>query len=51
MSVYNVGISCVGSGVGQSVINSCRISRLPIRTIGLGTNPFAFGLYDCDAYD
>lgn len=50
-SNYNIGISCIGSGIGQSVINSLRLSRLPIKTIGLGTNPFAYGLYDCDAYD
>jgi nucleoside-diphosphate-sugar epimerase/biotin carboxylase len=47
---YRVGISCIGSGVGQSVINSCRLSRLPIKTIGLGTNPMAYGLYECDEY-
>ncbi|MDP4289956.1 MAG: NAD-dependent epimerase/dehydratase family protein [Bacteroidota bacterium] len=48
---YKIGISCIGSGVGQSVINSLRLSRLPITTIGLGTNPFAYGAYDCDEYD
>ncbi len=48
---FNIGISCIGSGVGQSVINSLNLSRLPIRKIGLGTNPFAYGAYDCDAYD
>ncbi len=48
---FTIGISCIGSGVGQSVINSLKHSRLPFRTIGLGTNPFAFGAYDCDAYD
>lgn len=48
---YTIAISCIGSGVGQSVINSLRLSGLPIRTIGLGTNPFAYGAYDCDAYD
>jgi len=48
---YNVGISCIGSGVGQSIINSLRLTRLPIKTIGLGTNPFAYGSYDCDIYD
>ncbi|WP_319591536.1 NAD-dependent epimerase/dehydratase family protein [uncultured Draconibacterium sp.] len=51
MKKYIIGISCIGSGVGQSVINSLRLSRLPIRTIGFGTNPFAYGAYDCDAYD
>lgn len=48
---YVVGISCIGSGVGQSVINSCRLSRLPLYTLGLGTNPFAYGAYDCDIFD
>lgn len=48
---YNIGISCIGSGVGQSVINSLRMSSLPIRTVGFGTNPFAYGAYDCDASD
>ena len=51
MKKYIIAISCIGSGVGQSVVNSCRVSRLPIKTIGLGTNPFAYGAYDCDEYD
>ncbi|WP_321369251.1 NAD-dependent epimerase/dehydratase family protein [uncultured Draconibacterium sp.] len=51
MKKYKIGISCIGSGVGQSVINSLRLSRLPVETIGFGSNPFAFGEYDCDAYD
>jgi len=46
-----IGVSCIGSGVGQSVISSLRLSRLPIRTVGLGYNPFAYGAYDCDSYD
>ena len=48
---YVIGISCIGSGVGQSVISSCRLSTLPLYTIGLGSNAFAFGAYECDAYD
>ena len=48
---YKIGISCIGSGIGQSVINSLNLSRLPLKTIGFGTNPFAYGAYDCDAYD
>ncbi len=47
---FNIAISCIGSGVGQSVINSCRLSKLPLKTIGFGTNPLAYGLYDCDSY-
>lgn len=49
--VYTIGISCIGSGVGQSVITSCRLSSLPLKTVGFGTNPFAFGAYECDAFD
>ncbi|HKK87616.1 MAG TPA: NAD-dependent epimerase/dehydratase family protein [Saprospiraceae bacterium] len=48
---HTIAISCIGSGVGQSVINSLRLTSLPIRTVGLGTNPFAYGAYDCDVYD
>lgn len=49
-TIYTVGISCIGSGVGQSVINSCRLASMPIKTVGLGTNPLAYGLYECDEY-
>ena len=48
---YRIAVSCVGSGVGQSIINSCRLSNLPLYTVGLGTNPFAYGAYDCDSMD
>ncbi len=48
---YCVAVMSIGSGVGQSVITSCNLSKLPITTIGLGMNPFAFGAYDCDAMD
>lgn len=47
---YTIGISCIGSGVGQAVINSCRLSGLSLRTVGLGTNPMAYGLYESDDY-
>lgn len=50
-SGYSIAISCVGSGIGQSVIDSCRLSGLPLRTVGLGMNPFAFGAWDCDEID
>lgn len=51
MKEHTIAISCIGSGVGQSVINSLRLSMLPLKTLGLGTNPFAYGAYDCDVYD
>ena len=46
----NIGISSIGSGVGQSVVNSIRLSNLPIKTFGFGTNPLAYGLYECDVF-
>ena len=48
---YCIAVMSVGSGVGQSVINSCKLSQLPLHTVGLGMNPFAYGAYDCDAMD
>ncbi|MEI7675357.1 MAG: NAD-dependent epimerase/dehydratase family protein [Bacteroidales bacterium] len=48
---YCIAIMSVGSGVGQSVITSCNLSKLPIHTIGFGMNPFAFGAFDCDEMD
>lgn len=46
-----IAISCIGSGVGQSVINSLKHANFPFFTLGLGTNPYAFGAYECDKYD
>jgi nucleoside-diphosphate-sugar epimerase/carbamoylphosphate synthase large subunit len=46
-----VGVTCIGSGVGQSIAHSCRLSRLPLQTYGLGTNPLAYGAFDCDHAD
>lgn len=47
-TTYNIGITSIGSGVGQSAVNSCRFSDLPFRLIGMGANPMAFGAFDCD---
>lgn len=49
--IIRVGITSIGSGVGQSIINSCRLSEMPLYTVGFGSNPMAFGAYDCDAID
>lgn len=38
-----VEILSVGSGIGQSVIESLRLSNFNFHTIGLGNNPLAFG--------
>ena len=48
MKSINIAISCAGSGIAQSVIDSCKLSHLPLRLFGLDCNPMAFGLYDCD---
>lgn len=48
MSSVTIGISCIGSGVGQSVINSLNLSEIPTKKIGFGTNPYAFGAFECD---
>ena len=48
---YCIAIMSIGSGVGQSVVTSCNLSKLPIKTIGLGMNPMAFGAYECDVMD
>ncbi|WKY43256.1 NAD-dependent epimerase/dehydratase family protein [Eubacteriaceae bacterium ES2] len=48
---YCIAIMSVGSGVGQSVITSCNLSKLPLFTVGFDINPFAFGAYDCDAFE
>ena len=42
-----VGILSVGSGVGQSVIESLRLSNFNFHTIGLGNNPLEIGRASC----
>jgi nucleoside-diphosphate-sugar epimerase/carbamoylphosphate synthase large subunit len=48
---YTAAISCIGSGIGQSIIHSLRLSPLPIKTVGFGNNAFANGAYDCDLHE
>lgn len=43
-----IGITSIGSGVGQSVADACRLSGLPMQLVGMGYTPFAFGGFDCD---
>ena len=50
MNPLKVAISCVGSGIGQSVVESLKLSSLPIHTLGLDCNPLAFGLYETDSF-
>jgi carbamoyl-phosphate synthase large subunit len=44
---YNIAVTAVGGGVGQSVLRALRLSSLPIRTIGFDANPWSAGLYTC----
>lgn len=48
--LIRLAVSCVGSGIGQSIVNSCRLSALPIEIIGFDVNPMAYGIHDCDVY-
>lgn len=45
-----IGICSIGSGVGQSVVDSCKFFREKVSLIGLGNNPLAYGAFDCDSY-
>jgi nucleoside-diphosphate-sugar epimerase/carbamoylphosphate synthase large subunit len=45
----HVAVTSVGSGIGQSIVQSCRLSNLPFYVVGFDINPLAFGAYDCDA--
>ncbi|WP_353978894.1 NAD-dependent epimerase/dehydratase family protein [Salinicola endophyticus] len=44
-----IGICSIGSGVGQSVIDSCKLFKPgAVQTVGLGNTPSAFGATECD---
>ncbi len=49
--VFTIAITCIGSGIGQAIINSLRMSSMQIRTVGLGNSPFEYGALDCDLHD
>ncbi|KDE40453.1 UDP-glucose 4-epimerase [Nitrincola lacisaponensis] len=48
MNKTRIGITSIGSGVGQSIVDSCRLSGLPMHITGYGNNPYAYGSFDCD---
>ena len=50
MKSIRVVISGVGSGIGQSIIDSCNLSKLELKTIGMDCNALAFGGFDCDIF-
>lgn len=45
-----IGITVIGGGVGQSIVSSCRLAKIPLYTIGFGSNSYAMGMYDCDDF-
>ncbi|MCE3025835.1 NAD-dependent epimerase/dehydratase family protein [Salinicola sp. DM10] len=49
MDKFVIGICSIGSGVGQSVIDSCKLFKPgAVQTVGLGNTPSAFGATECD---
>ena len=51
MSRLRIGVSSVGSGIGKSVVDACRLSSLSLTLIGMGNDPAAFAAFDCDVRD
>ena len=49
--INTVAISSIGSGIGQSIINSLRLSPIPFRTVGFGNGDFEYGALDCDLHE
>lgn len=46
--MISVGITAVGSGIGQAVLDSVRRSSLPMKVVGLEAGAWSKGLYECD---
>jgi nucleoside-diphosphate-sugar epimerase/carbamoylphosphate synthase large subunit len=46
----SIGITCVGSGIGQSIVESLRLRKDSYRIIGFDMNPLAFGGLFCDEF-
>jgi len=44
-------ISSIGSGIGQSVIHSLRLSCLPTQILGFGNGSFEYGALECDWHE
>ena len=47
MSAYNIAVTAVGGGVGQSVLRALRLSSIQLKIIGFDPNPWSAGLYTC----
>lgn len=48
--MITVGITAVGSGIGQPVLDSLRLSSLEARVVGFDASPWAKGGYECDSF-
>ncbi len=47
----SIAITCIGSGIGQSILDSVRLSPLPLRTVGVSNDLLAYGVLDCDLHE
>jgi len=45
-----IGITCVGSGIGQSIIDALRLCGYNFRIIGFDLNPLSYGGVYCDVF-
>jgi len=45
-----IGITCVGSGIGQSVVESLRLFKNDYKIIGFDMNPLVYGRILCDEF-
>lgn len=45
-----IAVTSVGSGIGQSIVDSCKLSSLPLDVTGLDMNPYSFGGCFCDHF-
>jgi hypothetical protein len=47
--MITIGITAVGSGIGQPILDSLRHSSLEARVVGFEASPWAKGAYECDS--
>ena len=48
--MITIGITAVGSGIGQPILDSVRLSSLEARVVGFDASPWAKGGYECDRF-
>lgn len=47
-AVCTIGVTSVGSGIGQSIVDAGRLFRWPLLIMGMRASPSAFGAFGCD---